>query len=122
MFGIAQKPSTFFPTTINKFIILMSLIHLGVPRGIEQDVLPSTSVQTEILTCLFLPLFWEKVHYGPFTQINFLMCLVILFYFFYILIPYCIGPKFLALWLSILLLDTNSSLKSLHDIAQMKDL
>lgn len=109
----------FPPTTIIKFIILMSLIHLEVLRAMEQDVLPSSFCPNRNS---YLPISSPFLGESPLWAIHPNKPLNVFSYFFDIWIAYCIKLKFLALWLCILHLDTNSSLKSLHGLAKMEGL
>lgn len=38
-----------------------------------QDFLPSSFCPKRMSTCLFVPSFWGKIPYGPFTQLNLLL-------------------------------------------------
>lgn len=41
-----------------------------------QDFLPSSFCSKRNVYLIVLPIFWEKIHHGPFTPINLLTCLL----------------------------------------------
>lgn len=54
----------------------------GAHGDTAQDFLPSSFCPKRTSTCLFPPPLWRKIHYGPFTQINLLVCLFSTFFSF----------------------------------------
>lgn len=45
----------------------------GAYSDTAQDFLPSSFCPKRMSTCLFVPAFWGKIPYGPFTQLNLLL-------------------------------------------------